>query len=167
VFISYVHATDMHKRQVLDFARFLESQGVETVLDRWTTVDRKEWYPWIVRQVTSADRVLAIASGPYRDVFDGPPPAGKRHGTQAEASVLRELLYTDRATWLPKILPVVLSGHDVDEIPLILQPQGADHYRVADLTVVGAENLLRVLFRKPKHVRPARGTPPPLPPRSW
>lgn len=167
MFVSYVHATDVHKQQVLDFARFLETQGVNTTLDRWTTVERKEWYPWIVEQITSADYVLVIASGPYRDVFDGSPPDGKRRGTQAEASVLRELLYSDRTTWLPKILPVVLDGHTTAEIPLILQPEGADHYHVREFTVTGAEDLLRVLFGRPKHLRPARGTPPTLPPKSW
>lgn len=167
VFVSYVHAPDAHKDLVLDFARFLESQGVATTLDRWTTAERKDWYTWIVGEITSADYVLTIASKQYRDVFDGSPPAGKRHGTQAEAALLRELLYSDRAAWLPKVLPVVLDGHTVDEIPLILQPRGADHYSIPEFTETGAERLLRVLFGKPKHLRPVRGTPPALPPKSW
>lgn len=41
---------------------------------------------------------------------------------QSEAALLRELVYGDRAMWLPKILSVILPGHGIDQIPLFLQP---------------------------------------------
>jgi SEFIR domain len=166
VFVSYVHGTDMHKQQVLEFARFLRTQGVEPVLDRWTTVARKDWYPWIVAEIQRADFVLAIASGPYREVFDGTAPPTQYRGTQAEAALLRELLHDDRGTWLPKILPVVMPGRSKDEIPLVLQPNSADRYELSAFTTDGAEELLRVFFGKPKHVPPPLEPPPALPPRA-
>ncbi|RKT55360.1 toll/interleukin-1 receptor domain-containing protein [Saccharothrix australiensis] len=167
VFVSYVHGTDEHKRQVLEFARFLRAHGVTAVLDRWTTVARKDWYPWIVAEILRADHVLAIASGPYRDVFDGRTPATRYRGSQAEAALLRELLHGDRDTWLPKILPVVLPGRHADEVPLLLQPHSCDRYQVTGFTESGAEDLLRVIHRKPKHIAPPVGPPPDLPPRTW
>jgi hypothetical protein len=163
-FISYVHGSAQHKQLVLDFARLLQRNGVSTTLDRWTTVRRKDWYTWIIAEMTRVDFILPIASAPYRAVVDGSAPGHEHRGSQAEAAVLRELLYSDRPRWLPKILPVVLPGHSVSEIPLVLQPHTADHYPVHELTAAGAEDLLRRLSGQPKHVPPPLGTLPVLPP---
>lgn len=163
-FISYVHGSARHKQLVLDFARLLQENGVTTTLDRWTTVRRKDWYTWIVAEMTQADFILPIASKSYQAVLDGSAPGDKHRGAQAEALVLRELLYADRPRWLPKILPVVLPGRSVSEIPLVLQPHTADHYRVKELTAAGADELLRALSGQPKHLPPPLGTLPVLPP---
>ncbi|MFI9811754.1 toll/interleukin-1 receptor domain-containing protein [Saccharothrix variisporea] len=163
-FISYVHGSARHKQLVLDFARLLQDHGVSTTLDRWTTGRRKDWYQWIVAEMTRADFILPIASKPYKAVFDGFAAGDKHRGTQAEAAVLRELLYSDRPRWLPKILPVVLPGRSASEIPLVLQPNTVDHYPVPELTSAGAEDLLRALTGQPKHMPPSLGTLPVLPP---
>jgi hypothetical protein len=167
VFVSYVHFSDEHKTQVRKFATFLESVGVDVQLDSWSdTHRRKSWDDWILEKITTADYVLPIASPAYREVFEGRSPVGKRLGTQAEAVVIRELLYSDRQKWMTMILPVLLPGGEVGDIPLIMQPNGADHYVVEDFTVDGAEKLLRVLFDSPRYPRPPRGKPPYLPPKS-
>jgi hypothetical protein len=44
------------------------------------------------------------------------------------------------------MLPVVLPGRSVNEIPIFLQPWTADHYLVKHLTVAGAAGLLRHLI---------------------
>jgi hypothetical protein len=163
-FLSYVHGSTRHKQLVLDFARLLQDHGVSTTLDRWTTGRRKDWYQWIVAEMTRVDFILPIVSTPYKAVFDGSAADAEHRGTQAEAAVLRELLYSDRTRWLPKILPVVLPGHSVSEIPLVLQPNTADHYGVPELTPQGLDEILRALTGQPKHLPPPLGPPPVLPP---
>lgn len=77
----------------------------------------------------------------------------------------RGLLHSDRARWTTKLLPVVLPGGSVSDVPLFLQPQTADHFLVENLTVRGAEHLIRVLTGQPPYRRPPVGEPVVLPPR--
>lgn len=104
--------------------------------------------------MTEADYVLVIASRRYRLVGDGFGPSDLHKGVQSEAALLRDLVYGDRDRWLPKVLPVVLDGHGLDEVPLFLQPNTASHYAVGALTVTDAADLLRVILRQPAHVPP-------------
>jgi hypothetical protein len=76
---------------------------------------------------------------------------------QAETAVLRDLLYRDRATWLRRVLPVVLPGNSLDDLPTFTQPHSASHFVVEALTDAGAESLMRTLTGRPRHVRPPRG----------
>jgi hypothetical protein len=154
VFVSYAHDSPEHQYQVLRFATFLRSQGIEAVLDIWFTGDRQDWYAWAIRRMTEADYVIVVASERYRQMGDGSGPNELHKGVQSEAALLRELVYGDRDHWLSKILPVVLLGHGVNEIPLFLQPNTASRYMVKALTLEGADLLLRVILRQPGHIPP-------------
>jgi hypothetical protein len=150
VFVSYAHESGAHKAAVLALATVLRDAGVDVVLDVWSDDARLDWYVWAIRQLTAADHVLVIASERYRATGDGNAPNLENRGLQSEAALLRELVHADRATWLPKVLPVVLPGHTVDQIPLFLQPHTASHYRVNSITTAGADELLRVIRREPR-----------------
>lgn len=164
VFVSYAHESADHKEQVLAFATFLREAGIEAVLDLWSTDARRDWYAWAIREMTDVDFVLVVASERYRRWGDGNGRNAEHRGVQSEAALLRELVYSDRAVWLPRILPVVLPGHEVDQIPLFLQPTTASHYVLTSFTTAGAEELLRVILRQPGHVAPQVRTSRPLPP---
>lgn len=167
VLVSYAHESDEHKCQVLAFATFLRHNGIEAVLDLWSADARRDWYAWAIHEMTTADHVLVVASTRYRETGDGNGPNTEHRGVQSEAALLRELVYADRATWLPKILPVILPGHTVDQIPLFLQPHTASRFHVTSLDPTGAEDLLRVLLHQPGHLPPEVGTErPALPPHS-
>jgi SEFIR domain-containing protein len=154
VFVSYAHESDEHKAQVLAFATFLRRAGIEAVLDLWSANARQDWYSWAIKEMTDADHVLVVASARYRMTGDGTNPSAEHRGVQSEAALLRELVYADRATWLPKTLPVVLPGHAVDEIPLFLQPHTASRFHITSFDAAGSEELLRVLLRQPGYVAP-------------
>lgn len=149
VFVSYAHDDTAHKCQVLDFATFLRQHGVEAVLDTWAADVRQDWYAWAIKEMTEADYVIVVASPRYRELGDGMGPAELHKGIQSEAALLREHVYADRTRWLPKVLPVLLPGHDLSEIPLFLQPSTASRYHVRSCTPEGAEELLRVILRHP------------------
>lgn len=167
VFVSYAHESAEHKDQVLTFATFLREAGISAVLDVWSADARRDWYAWAIREMTDADFVLVVASERYRRWGDGSGPSAEHRGVQSEAALLRELVYSDRDVWLPKILPVMLPGHEMKQIPLFLQPTTASHYELTSYTTAGAEDLLRVILRQPGHIAPeVRKSRPVLPPHS-
>lgn len=166
-FISYAHESAEHQADVLAFATFLRGAGIEAVLDLWSADARQDWYSWAIREMTDADFVIVVASARYRATGDGLDQGARNRGVQSEAALLRELVYSDRATWLPKVLPVVLPGQTTDHIPLFLQPHTASHFLVTSFDPDGAEPLLRVVLREPGHVAPDVGAErPPLPPHT-
>jgi hypothetical protein len=167
VFVSYAHESDEHREQVLRFATFLRASGITAELDLWSEHARRDWSAWAIEQITSADFVIVVASERYRQWGDGGGPVDRHRGVQSETALLRELVYSDRAASLPRILPVVLPGHRVDQIPLFLQPHTASHYMVSSFTTAGAERLLRVILERPGHLTPPVGSEvPELPPHS-
>ena len=64
---------------------------------------------------------VVVASPRYRATGDGNGPNTESRGVQSEAALLGELVYTNRAAWLPKVLHVLLSGRTPDHVPLFLQ----------------------------------------------
>ncbi len=156
VFVSYAHDDETHRSSVLDFAIFLETRGVGVVFDLWHTDGRLDWYAWMLREIQAADFVIVVASPNYRAVGDGAAPGNVHRGAQAETAILRDLLYRDRETWLSRLLPVVLPGRSLNELPTFTQPHSASHFIVESITDSGAENLLRVLTGRPQYVRPTR-----------
>ncbi|HEX5116169.1 MAG TPA: SEFIR domain-containing protein [Pseudonocardiaceae bacterium] len=164
VFISYAHDTDDHKHAVLMLAELLTGNGIDVILDQWAGTVRKDWGSWALGHITSSDFVIIVASPDYQRVGDGVIATTDNPGAQSEAAVIRDLLHHDRPTWTRKLLPVVLPGRSIDEIPTFLQPFSADHYIVSVLTEAGIEDLLRTLTGQPSRVRPPLGTVPNLPP---
>ncbi|GAB1513606.1 hypothetical protein JCM33774_56480 [Actinophytocola sp. KF-1] len=164
VFLSYAHDDDNHVAAVLELASFLVACGIHVEFDHWSADSRQDWFAWMLREIQAADFVLVVASPMYRAVGDGTVDSDRHRGVQAETAILRDLLYADRATWLRKVLPVVLPGRSVHELPVFTQPAAASHFVVDAISDDGAEGLLRVLTGQPRHVRPPRGRIPRLPP---
>ncbi|UWZ34683.1 TIR domain-containing protein [Dactylosporangium roseum] len=145
VFISYAQESDEHKRDVLAFAECLHDSGVGVILDQDTPPDRGDWQLWATKHITESDYVLVIASPTCRAVGDGTIDPQRNKGLQAEMRTLRELYNSDHPTWLRRMLPVILPGMTVKDIPLFLQPHNADHYKVVSLDPAGTLDLLRTL----------------------
>jgi tetratricopeptide (TPR) repeat protein len=158
VFVSYAHDSAEHKRQVLRFCALLSQLGIDVRVDEWASGRRRDWFVWMLDQFRCADHVIVIASPRYRLAGDGDAPADFHRGVQAESATLRDLLYRDRITWTRKILPVILPGRSVIDIPLYLQPSSASHYHVPELTPSGVAELLGVLTgRSPRNAFPQDG----------
>ncbi|MBO3748456.1 TIR domain-containing protein [Streptosporangiaceae bacterium NEAU-GS5] len=148
-FVSYAHESEDHRADVLAFCEFLASGGVDVRLDRWHLEARRDWQLWATRQILDADFVIVVASEQCRAVGDGARATDANLGLRSEMRLLRELYHADPETWTRRVLPVVLPGHAVTEIPLFLQPRTADHFMVTSLTPAGADDLLRILFGRP------------------
>lgn len=168
VFVSYTHDDLRHKELVRAFCEFLRMDcNLDVHLDRWDAGWRRDWPVWANEQLTRADFVLVIASPMCKLVGDGQMDNDSHLGMQWEMSLIREYLQADRATWLRKLLPVVLPGRSVDEIPAFLQPRNVDRYPVTEFTVAGAEELLRVITGQPAYPPPPMGGQVSLPPQPY
>jgi len=162
VFVSYAYDSPAHRTDVHRLSELLRISGVDVRLDDYDTGERHDWSAWMIDQITNADYVIVVGSPAYRKAGDGGGPASRNRGVQHEAAVLRDRLYADRPTWTRKLLPVVLPGNTLDDIPLFLLPYVGSHYNVPELTSSGIEALLRAITGQPAHPAPSLGPVPTL-----
>ncbi len=163
VFISYSHESEAHREAVRRLWSLLRECGIEAVLDLPAAAVRQDWTQWMCMQIREADYVLVIASPGYRRGGDGLAAPDDGRGVQFEAGLIRDMVFRDRAAGLRKVLPVLLPGATIDDVPQFLSPSSTDHYHVGDFTVTGAERLLRVLTSQPRDVDGPLGSLPVLP----
>jgi TIR domain-containing protein len=152
VFISYAHESAEHEAAVQRLHDLLRAGGVEAVLDRYLTGPGVHWPDWMTEQIGDSDFVLVIASATYgRQADEGVAVEDIRgRGTWFEARLLGDLVYRDGGREsLRRILPVLLPGGSVEDIPPYFAPYGGTYFRVRQLDQAGVANLLRVLRREP------------------
>jgi len=165
VFISYSNDSPEHRDQVLAFATLLRTRfAVDAHLDRWYEDTRRDWPQWAVDQLGKAAFVLAIASPSFRERADGRTGPDDGRGARFEGAIMRSKLTRDHADWTRRILPVVLPGFSVDDIPDFLMPYSASHFIVPELTPAGIADLVRTLTGQPRHPMPELGSSPVPPP---
>jgi WD40 repeat protein len=166
VFISYAHEGPEHEKRVRDLWLFLRRNGIDAVLDLAAAERRQDWPLWMLEQVREARFVLVVASPEYRRRADGAAASDQGRGLQFEAGLIREEVYRDRPAAVDRFIPVLLPGYGVDDIPSWLGPMTSSHYQITDLSVAGAERLLRLLTDQPFETTSPVGPVPLLAPRS-
>ncbi|WP_018686999.1 SEFIR domain-containing protein [Actinokineospora enzanensis] len=149
VFICYVHENESWKEQVRSFANLLRSHGTEPRIDEEQEGPRTEWDQWALREIRAADFVIVIASPTCRAVGDGTYEGAGHPGIRSELRVIRNLLqrYPD---WEAHVLPVVLPGAEIHDIPMLLGPYTLDHYIVEALIGSELEYLLKAIRSTPR-----------------
>lgn len=161
VFISYAHDSTRHSEQVRALWHFLRGNGINARLDRSATVERQDWTLWTADEIRLADRVLVVASAAYRERAEGRSRADGL-GVQWEARLIRNALYQDPHDFR-RFIPVVLPEQSVAGLPDFLSPATSTVYHVRDLTLSGAEELLRLLTNQPADPEPHLGKTPVFP----
>jgi hypothetical protein len=158
VFISYSHDSEEHKDLVRQFATFLRAQlGVDVQLDQWADGPRIDWSLWATKQLTEADFVLVIASPDYKRRAEGYESPNVGRGAQFEAAMIRNNLTRDLPKETRRILPVVLPGRSVDEIPSFLNAHSTTRYEIRKFTLDGAADLLIAFTGVPRFAPPKIG----------
>jgi len=159
VFVTYAHDSAEHVDLVLRFATLLRRDaGVDVHLDQWYDDGPRDWSAWAGEQIREADFILAVASPAFRLRTEGLAPTGEGRNVQYEAALIRDRLTRDLAEQTRRILPVVLPGRSVAELPAFLRPHTTTHYLVDALTVDAAEHLLAALRGVARVPLPKRGT---------
>ncbi|WP_409465404.1 SEFIR domain-containing protein [Amycolatopsis sp. GA6-003] len=149
LFICYAHDDAEHVACTIEFARFLVSLSLDVHIDFWDVGERKDWSLWAQREIREADFVLVVASPMCKAVGDGTVDGPRHRGMQSELALLRDALHSDRSRWVPKVLPVVLPGGSVEDIPDFLQPGTADRYVLDAFTLHAVRELLGAMAYRP------------------
>lgn len=158
VFVSYAHDSPQHKDLVLQFATFLRVRvGVDVHLDRWYESHRRDWAAWAIEHLQSADFIIVIASQAYRRQADGQAPPSEGRGALFEAAIIRSNLVRDLPAETQRVLPVVLPGGSLDDIPTFLCAYSTSHYCINEFTFQGVEDLRRAFSGQPTFGFPKRG----------
>jgi hypothetical protein len=158
VFVSYAHDSTEHKDLVLAFATFLRVRiGLDAKLDQWDDNVRRDWALWATTSLREADFVIVVASPEYRKRADGQAAAHVGRGSQFEAAILRNALTEDLGAATERILPVVLPGGSVDDIPTFLNPHSTTHFKIGGFTRDGVAELLAAITGIGAHPLPRRG----------
>jgi len=172
VLISYAHDSKAHEEAVRDLWVFLRANGIDAQLDRVAAQRRQDWSLWMMDQVPGCrshpgDRVRGLQAprggpdstgrGPGRPVRGATHPGCGLPGPAGAGPVRAG----GAARWF--------GGRHPD----FLTPATSTVYHVSELTVAGAEGLLRLVTGQAAEVEPplgqvpvlgARGQATPVPP---
>ncbi|HEX5401309.1 MAG TPA: SEFIR domain-containing protein [Pseudonocardiaceae bacterium] len=158
VFITYAHDSQQHKITVERFGRFLRSDmGLDVRLDSWDDGWRQDWSAWAIEQLTEADFILVIASPDYRIRADGMAAPSEGRGSQFEAAMIRNEVTKDLQRATRRILPVVLPGRSIDDIPTFLNPYSTTRFHVSEFSAAGVAELVAAITGDGPHPMPTRG----------
>lgn len=146
VFVSYSHDTPEHIEQVGRFATFLHARlGLEVHLDQWYDNVRIDWSQWAAEQLDKADYIIVIASPDYKHRAEGKAAPEVGRGAQYEAARLRDMVTENLREATRRILPVVLPGRSIDEIPSFLNPYSTTRYTIDTIDDEGVAGLLAAI----------------------
>ncbi|WP_329047038.1 NPCBM/NEW2 domain-containing protein [Amycolatopsis sp. NBC_01488] len=158
VFVTYAHDTPEHKAQVEKFATFLRGViGLDVHLDSWYDNVRRDWSLWATQHLSEADFILVIASAEYKRRADGTAMPHEGRGSQFEAAIIRDNLTRDLRRETERVLPVVLPGRSIDEIPAFLNAHSTARYHVGEFTEAGVADLLAAITGQGQYPMPRRG----------
>jgi hypothetical protein len=106
-------------------------QAGNSLSHSWDEGRRRDWQHWAINQITEADFVVIVASPACREVGDGTYRATDRGGIRSELDIIRNILH-QHPKWQDYLLPVVLPGESIDNLPLFLRPQTVDHFLIKE-----------------------------------
>jgi hypothetical protein len=157
-FISYSHDSDAHKDWVRQLAEDLRQNGIAVVLDQWHLQPGQDALRFMETSIREADSVLLICTPEYRTKSNL-----RSGGVGWEASVITSELYhlNDRV----KFIPVLRMGDD--ELALLPSYLSSKVYIDARIDAEyrrRAEDIVRAVLGRPRHVPPPVGPRPELPP---
>lgn len=148
VYVSYARESDEHASLVREFATFLRTDaGINAHLDQWYDDGRRDWVAWASDQFQQADFIVVVASAGY----------GRTMG-MLDTAMLHDKLGRSLPDATHQILPVVLPGGSVADIPHVLSAFAATHYSVSEFSLDGVRDLVRAIHGSPAHTMPPLGT---------
>jgi hypothetical protein len=156
-FISYSWTSQEAADRIRLLAERLVSDGVDIVLDQWELREGQDKFAFMEKMVNdpTVTHVLALSDKRYAERADA-----RDGGVGTETTILTPEVY-ERAGQ-QRVIPVHLELTDSGEpaLPTFLRSRWGVDMSTPERENEGYEKLLRILFRKPMHVKPALGKAP-------
>jgi hypothetical protein len=157
VFVSYSWSSELHQQWVLALAERLVSDGVDVVLDLWELREGQDKYAFMERMVTdkTISKVLAICDKTYAEKADT-----RQKGVGTESQIMSKDIYdkVDQNKFVAIVTERFADGEPC--LPSFFKSRKFIDVSSEDKLQGNYEHLLRFIFDKPLHQKPALGKPP-------
>lgn len=156
-FISYSWSSPGHCDRIRSYAERLVNDGVDVILDQWSLSEGQDKFAFMEKMVTdpSVTRVLIFSDSQYAEKADE-----RKSGVGTESQIISKEVY--EKVDQKKFIPIVCERQENGEprLPVYLQSRIWIDFSTPEAENENWERLLRVLFGKPIHEKPALGKPP-------
>jgi hypothetical protein len=156
-FISYSWTSLAHQSIVKGWAERLLADGVDVVMDIFDLKEGHDKYAFMEKMVTdpTVTHVLLMCDKAYAEKADA-----RRAGVGTETQIISKEVYDKVAQ--SKFIPVAceLDEHGEWYLPTFLKSRIGIDFSTPEAVNENWEQLVRVLYGKPLHVKPAVGKPP-------
>ncbi|MBN1078073.1 SEFIR domain-containing protein [Clostridium botulinum] len=158
VFISYSWTNATHEKWVLDLAQRLMGDGVDVILDKWDLKQGQDKYAFMESMVqdSTIDKVLIICDKGYKEKADI-----REGGVGTETQIITPALYGKISE--TRYIPIIAEEgeNSIDEyMPNYIKSRIGIVMSSPSSYIEGYEELLRVIYDKPRFVKPKLGKKP-------
>lgn len=157
VFISYSWSSPGHQARIRQWAEQMVSDGVDVVIDVWDLNEGDDLYAFMERMVTddTVTHVLIFSDSEYASRADA-----RKAGVGTESQIISREVYSKVRQ--SKFIPIVCEFDDSGEplLPTFLQSRFWIDFSSPEAANENWEQLIRVLYGKPAHEKPALGKAP-------
>jgi len=157
IFISYSWTTQQHQEYVKHIADRLISDGVNVVLDIYDLKEGHDKYAFMESMITDASvtHVLVISDKEYARKADA-----RKSGVGTESQIISNEVYTkvDQTKFIPLVFE--FDSNEEPYLPTFMKSRIWINFSTPEKENDSWEQLLRLLYGKPQHVKPALGKTP-------
>lgn len=156
VFVSYCWTNEVHQNEILECAKRLVADGVDVELDLWSLREGQDKYAFMEKMVSdpSVSKVLIFSDAEYARKADA-----REGGVGTESQIISKEVYdkVDQQKFIP--LACEFSGNEPC-LPVFLKNRKWIDFSSPEKANENYEQLLRAIFNRPLHAKPAIGAPP-------
>ncbi|MCK8071982.1 MULTISPECIES: SEFIR domain-containing protein [Vibrio] len=157
VFISYSWSSTHHQEMVKLWADRLISDGVDVILDIYDLNEGDNKYAFMESMVTDPDvtHVLVVCDSKYKERADA-----REKGVGTESTIISSKVYSQVKQ--SKFIPILCEFEDNGEpvAPVFMDARIGINFSTPEAVNENWEQLVRLLYSKPLHVKPKKGAVP-------
>lgn len=157
VFISYSWSSSLHQELVKYWADRLIADGVDVILDIYDLKEGDNKYVFMESMVTDASvtHVLVVCDTQYTKKADE-----RAAGVGTESQIISSEVY--KKVKQSKFIPILCEFDELGEpvVPVFMDSRIGINFSTPELVNENWEQLIRLLYGKPAHVKPQKGKTP-------
>jgi hypothetical protein len=156
-FISYSWTSPAHRDLIRSYADRLRSDGVDVVLDQYDLGEGQDKYAFMEKMVTdpSVSHVLVFSDKKYAEKADA-----RKAGVGTESQIMSKEIYdkVDQKKFIPLVCDWRQDGQP--HLPAFFRARKWIDFSAPEKVNENWEQLIRALYGKPLHAKPALGKAP-------